>query len=101
MWLSTADIEGGRTIQASRQSSRWEWHESGEPLPFEDPTRYAAKRVRDRFDLEALNDYCAQLGIRRADPSFYGPHAILEELDASSWPSIRLLPGARWRAEHS
>lgn len=101
MWLFTPDDDGGRTIQASRQSSRWEWHESGEPLPFEDPTRYTTKPIRDRFDLAALNDYCAHLGIRRADTSFYGPHARLEERDASAWPSIEMQTSAQWRAENS
>jgi hypothetical protein len=68
----------GRSIQASRQESRWVWNALREPFPFEDLSRYERRLVRDRFDLGLLNEYCRQLGIRRDDPAFYGPRAWLE-----------------------
>ena len=68
-----------RSIQASRQSG-WQWDEHGEVQPFEETNRYAARRVAERFDLGMLNRYCGQLGIRREDPGFYGPDAILMEI---------------------
>ena len=33
-----------RTLSASATDGRWEWHESGAPFPFEDTTRYQARR---------------------------------------------------------
>lgn len=89
-----------RTIQASFQS-RWVWHLSGEPLPFESIEAYSARRIPDRFTLERLNTYCAALGIRRADPDFYLPRALLVEQDISSWPRPpRQLSSLDWRAQY-
>ncbi|MFY0408748.1 hypothetical protein [Solicola sp. PLA-1-18] len=67
-----------RTIQASYQS-RWDWDLGGEPQPFEDTSRYTARKITDRFDLDLLNQYCAALGIRRADPEFYTEECMLAD----------------------
>ena len=90
-----------RTLQATRQSSRWEWHDEGTPLPFEDVARYTERKVRDRFDVDALNDFCGHLGIHRAEGAFYGPRATLESLDPSGWANARTMTGAQWRADHA
>jgi hypothetical protein len=76
-WLFEGDHE--RTIQASHQGSGWTWHLDGEPQPFEDLSRYEARRITQRFDRALLNDYCRALGIRREDRSYYGPRALLTE----------------------
>ena len=60
-----------RHIQASDQDGRWEFYQSGEPLPFEDLEAYERRRVRDRFTPEMLDAYCAALGLRPFDPDFY------------------------------
>jgi hypothetical protein len=94
--------ESNRGIQATYQS-RWEWHEMGEPFPFEMTDRYEAKRVKDRFDLALLNGYCAALGIDRANPDFYGPRVILVRDDLSRWndaPS-EPMPSAEWLKLHN
>jgi hypothetical protein len=90
-----------RTLQASRQSSRWEWDDDGDPLPFEDVARYDQPRVKDRFTVDSLNDYCRHLGIERADESFYGPRATLEVKDITTWRQPpRSMPSAQWRADN-
>jgi hypothetical protein len=56
---------------------RWTFVSEGTVQPFESIERYAAKRVRDRFDAELLEKYSAALGIRLLDPTFYGPEGIV------------------------
>lgn len=94
------DGREARTVQVSHQS-RWEWHAYGEPLLFEDLERYCARKIVDRFDLPQLNSYCAALGIRRWDPDFYLPRAVLVEGDTSGWAQQpRTMSTAQWRAAH-
>ncbi|MRG59002.1 hypothetical protein GE115_03840 [Agromyces sp. CFH 90414] len=98
-WLSEPD-GSSRNIQASFQS-RWQWHVSGSPLPFEDLNAYAAKRIPDRFDLSRLNSYCRELGIRRNEPEFYLPHGLLIEEDTTGWSGRpRMIPSDQWRASN-
>jgi hypothetical protein len=66
-----------RTISATNQCERWEWHEYGARFPFERPERYQARRIRDRFTDEMLEEYCAALGIQLFDENFYGPRCAL------------------------
>lgn len=89
-----------RVVEASYQD-RWEWYADGEPQPFEDPTLYRKRRIRDRLTVDTLNTYCAALEIDRATLSFYGPRATLIELDHSSRPQPpRTMSGAAWRRLH-
>jgi hypothetical protein len=66
-----------RAISATNQCGSWDWHEYGERLTFEQPEHYQARRVRDRFTAQLLEQYCAAMGIRVFDPSFYGPRCAL------------------------
>ena len=92
---------GTRTLQASYQS-RWDMHMSGTPQPFEEKERYQRKKVRERFDLEMLNRYCNALNIRRNDPTFYGPRAVLLMGDTSGWETRpRQVSSREWREEYS
>jgi hypothetical protein len=68
-----------RSLSASATDGRWEWHESGRPLPFEKVDRYAAKRVRARFDRDMLLAYLVALGIPANDDGAYGPAMLLQE----------------------
>ncbi|GGH51026.1 hypothetical protein [Microbacterium album] len=61
---------------AAHFESRWEWHEWGEVLPFEETEQYGARRVRDRLTSEMVGRYCRALGIDLFDPGFYGPEAV-------------------------
>jgi hypothetical protein len=49
---------------------RCSFHAGGEPLEFEQPERYQARRVRDRFTPEVLHEYLGALGIRLC-PDFF------------------------------
>lgn len=54
-------LNSRRSICAAREGG-WEFRSSGEPYAFEDLSRYEAKRVRDRFTPEHLDDLLAGLG---------------------------------------
>jgi len=41
------------------------------PFPFEDVSRYGARRVRDRFTFELLESYLSELGLSPFDEKFY------------------------------
>jgi len=66
-----------RSIDLIYDGDRWVFDIAGEPQPFEHPDRYKARRLRDRFTSEMLEEYCRALGIEVFDPSFYGSRAVL------------------------
>lgn len=68
-----------RTIAAVHDGERWVFETGGNAQPFEQPERYEARRIRDRFTPEMLDKYCAALGIRYFDPTFYGSRGFLVE----------------------
>lgn len=64
-----------RAISASATDGRWAWYESGEPLPFEQTSRYTERLKRNRFDRPMLLDYLSALGIP-VDDSDYGQATV-------------------------
>jgi hypothetical protein len=66
-----------RAIGVGNDGGRWLFRDEGKPLPFERTERYKARKIRDRFTPELLEEYCAALGIRLFDEHFYGPHGVL------------------------
>lgn len=87
-----------RTIDLTADGERWAFEAHGPVQPFEKPERYQARRVRDRFSTELLEEYCAALGIRYFDPSFYGPRGFLVTLgDPSPHDLVLTLPEAQRR----
>ena len=80
-----------RTIALVGDYNGWTFETGGEPLPFETPEKYKAKRMVDRFTPEMLEEYVAALGIRLFDTDFYGPHGVLITLED---PQVRN-PGFR------
>ncbi|MFI9811387.1 hypothetical protein [Saccharothrix variisporea] len=68
-----------RTLEAVHDGNRWVFDQSGDPLAFEETEHYSKRRVKDRFTVEMLDRYCAALGIRLADPAFYGRTGLLVE----------------------
>jgi hypothetical protein len=62
-----------RTLAAINDGGRWVFDSSGEPFPFEQPERYQARKVRDRFTFDMLKDYLHHLGLAPFDENFYLP----------------------------
>jgi hypothetical protein len=60
-----------RVVRVMKDSPRWDFYTAGEPLPFEDPGAYTARRVRDRFQREALLGCLAHWGAPVCDPRFW------------------------------
>lgn len=54
-----------RSIAAANDGGRWVFEQSGTPFAFEDPTRYGARRKRDRFTAQMLWSFLAELGVPR------------------------------------
>lgn len=65
-----------RTIAAMDDGGRWRFEQSGPPLPFEQTSSYAARKIADRFSAELLVQYAHHLGINAFEPSAYS-EAIL------------------------
>ncbi len=60
-----------RSISASYEGP-WSFDANGEPpLEFEDLERYKAKKIRDRFTPEMLDEYLHHFGIHFFSPDFY------------------------------
>jgi hypothetical protein len=68
-----------REISAINDEGRWDWTASGKVQPFEEVSRYGARRIKDRLTPEMLERYCAALGIRAFDGDFYGYEGYLVE----------------------
>src|SRR5262249_42389236 len=66
-----------RAIDAAHDGGGWVFETSGDIQPYEKPEMYVARRVRDRFTPDLLEEYCRALGIRLFDEHFYGPKGIL------------------------
>ena len=73
-----------RSVSATATDGRWEWHESGAPLPFEETERYGARIKRNRFDRAMLLTYLTALGIQ-VNEAAYGD-ATLHQVQVS-WSS--------------
>jgi hypothetical protein len=66
-----------RSIAAIYDGDRWRFDTDGEPLPFEERDRYAARRLRDRFTSDMLERYCRALGVDAFNGRFYRGPAVL------------------------
>jgi hypothetical protein len=70
---------------AAHKESKWEFHEHGTRLPFEQVEKYASRRIKDRLTPELVEQYCGHLGIELFDPDFYaGEGCIIESFPAPS-----------------
>lgn len=93
-----------RTIQAAKDG-RWTFGSSGTPYPFEDVSRYEAKRIRDRFTPEMLDDILKGLGAPTAPfPSREKLRAILfvfEDRGAqlARWSFSEVQAGLPWKRD--
>ncbi len=66
-----------RSIAALNDGGKWVFHADGEVQSWEEPGRYQAKRIADRFTPELLETYCRHFGLNIFEPAFYGPDAVL------------------------
>ncbi len=69
----TAFLNYVRALGASNDGGRWVFDQSGEPFPFEKVERYQARRVRDRFTFDMLEEYLHHLGLSPFAEDFYLP----------------------------
>ncbi|MCF2904995.1 hypothetical protein L0666_08340 [Octadecabacter sp. CECT 8868] len=69
-----------RRYIAAHKESRWKFYNEGEPFDWENLDLYKERKIKDRLPLEALDDYCSELGVRLLDPNFYVGKAALFEL---------------------
>jgi len=60
-----------RTIYVANDGGRWVFGQSGEPFPFEKVEQYQARRLRDRFTFDMLEEYLRHLGLRPFEEDFY------------------------------
>lgn len=95
--LRTGFLNQVRTLSVAHNGSRWRFDADGTPQDFETPDAYARRRIRDRFTSDLLDRYCAALGVRPFDETFYGPDAVLVTSDAPAAPDGKVLrlPGAQ------
>lgn len=62
---------------AAHKESRWEFHQYGDPLPFEDAQTYSERLIKKRLPAALLDQYCRELGIRLVDNDFYFGRNVL------------------------
>jgi hypothetical protein len=67
-WVNTV-----RAIRLVNDAGSWEFDAVGDPYPFEEGNRYLDKKVSDRFTLDMLKRYSAELGLHPFDADFYLP----------------------------
>lgn len=90
-----------RSIAAANDGGRWVFELDGTPQPFEEPEKYKARLVRDRFTPEMLDRYLRALKISAFDESFYLPEQALLLSMASSVPaSVQLYSLEEARAKY-
>jgi hypothetical protein len=69
---------GRRSVAAIREDARWIFRESGTPLPEEDLTQYRRRKIRDRWNPEALLNLLGRIGIRPWSEDYYDlPGAVI------------------------
>ncbi len=78
-----------RTLYAMNDGGRWAFGQSGEPFPFEKQEQYQARRVRDRFTFDMLEEYLRQLGLSPFEEDFYLPEGVPAWLVEKEGPSVR------------
>lgn len=60
-----------RAVAVAQEDRRWLFHQSGEPLPEEDVTKYAARLKKDRLNEGLMVELLGRLGASPWDETFY------------------------------
>jgi hypothetical protein len=84
-----------RTLYAANDGGRWVFGQSGEPFAFEKQEQYQARRVRDRFTFDMLQEYLRHLGLLPFEEDFYLPEG------APAWLVERTGPVAPTHQEYT
>ena len=77
-----------RALGASNDGGHWVFDEFGEPFPFEKVEQYQARRVRDRFTFEMLEEYLRHLGLSSFQEGFYLPEGAPAWLVEKTGPVV-------------
>lgn len=75
--IQTEFLNVRRIVGVSGEDGKWQFLSSGQPFSFEETGRYAARRIKDRFDVDLLITYCNALGIRLDSAGFLGDHGVM------------------------
>jgi hypothetical protein len=75
--IKTDSLNRVRHVSAMNDGGKWVFDAEGEEQPYEQPNKYAARKIADRFTLEMLESYCSALQINLFDSNFYGPKGLL------------------------
>ena len=66
-----------RSVAVAHDGRKWTFATGGTPQPFENPGKYHARSVRERFTREMLVAYCQALGVSPYDEDFYRGRGLL------------------------
>ena len=62
-----------RSIRLENNAGKWEFTAEGNPQPFEEPKKYRAEKISDRFSFDLLSQYLNSLGIFPFSSDYYMP----------------------------
>jgi hypothetical protein len=79
-----------RSVSLTNDGGKWVFDAAGTIQPYEKPECYTARKIADRFTPEMLEEYCAALGVRYFDPSFYGSNGLLLEVREPVPPDLKV-----------
>jgi hypothetical protein len=85
----TTGLNYVRALGASNDGGSWVFDQFGEPFPFEKVERYQARRVRDRFTFDMLQEYLGHLGLSPFEERFYLPEGTPAWLVEKTGPLVR------------
>jgi hypothetical protein len=77
-----------RAVSASNDGGRWVFEQSGEPFPFEKVEQYQARKIRDRFTFDMLQEYLRHLGLTPFEEDFYLPEGVPAWLVEKTGPVV-------------
>ncbi len=84
----TAWLNYVRAVSALNDGGHWAFDQFGEPFPFEKLERYQARRVRDRFTFDMLQEYLHHLGLSPFEEGFYLPRGAPAWLVEKTGPVV-------------
>lgn len=87
MWF--VDRTEGRDFErvvraATNDNGRWTFYQSGEPMSFEDTSRYSLKRIRDRLPHDLLEQYANNLGLSLRIEQDLNPCYVIRRRETSA-----------------
>ena len=81
-----------RTVYSMKDEREWVFWEKGDPLEFEEPQRYLARRKRDRLNPDIISGYLQKLGYVSLEREFWisdhEPARLLAHKDFRVWYAL-------------